>query len=394
MKIVHCCFGIEHYIDTWGYQQNLLPLYHARLAHDTVVLASNDTFPSFVKPEIIETIKVKGNSYMNGPVRVIRSSSFCPKHIHFQKAEGLLKQLNTEKPDIIFFHGSQNLSLLTCVRYKKHHPEVSLFVDNHGDEFNVNQNRLYRFIFFKCFWGLIHKYCGKYVDKYFGVTKGRCDFLHKYFCIGKQKIELLPIGADVDSAKSILESKTNLRKKYGLNNDDKIIVHGGKLDPRKGTVDLITVYRQLKTTFPTAKLLLFGKMADERIVPMIDNDIIVFDWLSRTQTFELFKLADLAVWPIHHTTLIEDCVASGLPYLIRKTATTEHLINSDFYLNEGNCKDLFEKITLFLGGTIRNYIITSQKEILNSINYYNIAEKVINVHLLLHNKKKSLSSCC
>lgn len=380
MKIVHCCFGIEHYIDNWGYQQNLLPLYHAKLGHDTVVLASNDTFPSFVNKEVIDEIKRKGNSYMNGIVRVERTSSFFHKHIHFQIAKDLKEKLKKESPDIVFFHGSLNLSLLSCISYKKLHSNVSLYVDNHGDVFNVNANPLYRFLFFKCYLSLFHRYCQKYIDCYFGVTEGRCDFLKRYLHISPEKIKLLPIGADIDSAKEITECRKELRKRYGFRNDDIIIIHGGKLDARKGTVDLIKAYRQLRKDGHNLRLVLFGKMVDERIQPMLGEDIVVYDWLSRKQTFELFKMADLAVWPIHHTTLIEDCVAAGLPYLIRKTETTQHLINSDFYLTKGDIKELIDKTSEFITSNNRDNYFANVNAMQESISYYNIAKMVILFH--------------
>ena len=141
MKIIHCCFGNEHYIDTWGYQQNILPLYHAKLGHDTIVLASNDTYPSFVNKNVIDEIKKKGDSYKNGPVRVKRIPSYFAKHIHFQKAKGLKAILEKEQPDIIFFHGCLNLSILSCVSFKKKYQNTRLYADNHGDIFNVNPSK-------------------------------------------------------------------------------------------------------------------------------------------------------------------------------------------------------------------------------------------------------------
>lgn len=385
MKIVHCCFGNEHYIDSWGYQQNLLPLYHAKQGHETVVLASNDTYPNFVNTSTIEEIKRKGNSYYNGPVRVERSSSWFHSSIHFQKAKGLLKVLEKESPNIIFFHGALNLSLFSCVKYKRCHPEVSLFVDNHGDTMNVNPNKLFRFLFFKVFWSSLHFYCQQYVDKYFGVTLGRCVFLKNYLHIKASHVQLLPIGADVDTAESVEKSRNELRVEYGFPEKNILLVHGGKLDSRKGTVDLINVYRKLKQSIDSnLHLVIFGKIQDERIKPLLGTDITLFEWLSRTETFELFKMADLAIWPIHHTTLIEDCVAAGLPYLIRKTETTQHLINSDFYLKEGSVEELERKIQTFIKTGTADQYKKNIDAIKKRISYYTIAENVIDLHKLHH----------
>lgn len=385
MKIIHCCFGNEHYIDSWGYQQNLLPLYHAKLGHDVVVLASSDAFPSFVDAVTINNIKAKGNSYFNGPVRVERSPSWFPSRIHFQKAMHLLWRLRIEKPDIVFFHGGMNLSILSCVRYRRSHPDSTLFIDSHADSMNVNPNRLYRFLFLKIYWSSIHQYCQKYIDKYFGVTSGRCSFLVDYFHIKESRIQLLPIGADVDSAREISESSAELRQKFGFDNDDIIIVHGGKMDPRKGTVDLIAACRILHQELNRRiKVVLFGKVQDSRITQALSDDIFVYDWLSRRQVLELFKFADLAVWPIHHTTLIEDCVASGLPYLIRKTMTTSHLILPDFYLERGDVDELRAKIAVFLKEGGKSVFLGRIDGIRKRINYYCVAQSVIMLHKQIH----------
>jgi len=384
MKIVHCCFGNEHYLDTWGYQQNTLPLYHAKLGHETIVMASNDVFPIMAGEDLISTIKQKGNSYYNGLVKVRRCSSFFPRNIHLQMAKGLYDLLEEEKPDIVFFHGSLNFSILPCVRYRKKHTSTTLFVDSHADLMNVNSSRLYKCLYFGFFWTIIHHFCQRHVDKYFGVTIGRCDFLKQYFHINPSNVELLPIGADVDSTCQ-KEDVLKLRKRYGFDSGDLIIVHGGKLDERKGTVNLIKAYRQLRnTTCVNLKLVLFGKLEDPNIAHELGEDIVVYEWLSRQQVFELLRMADLAVWPIHHTTLIEDCVASGLPYLIRKTETTAHLLTTDFYLQKASISEISEKMDYFFNQGGREKAMEQVEVVQSKINYYTVAEKVIKIHNSIH----------
>lgn len=278
-----------------------------------------------------------------------------------------------------------NFSLSSCIRYRKRHPESSLFVDSHADTLNVNANKCYRWLYFNFLWSFLHHYYQKTVDKYFGVTIGRCLFLREYFHIKNNNVELLPIGADVDTANLITYDRIALREHFGLNESDVVIVHGGKLDSRKGTADLIRVYRELKAKkYSNLRLVLFGKIIDERIPPLLDSDIIVHNWLSRVQVFELFKMADLAVWPVHHTTLIEDCVASGLPYLIRKTTTTQHLINSDLFLQTLSATELEEKIDRFIEDMDLHQYGAALLKMKDEISYYSIAEKVVRYHYAIH----------
>lgn len=380
MKIVHCCFGSETYIDDWGYQQNLLPEYHTKLGHQVTVISSSDVFTKRADQNKIKEIKSKGTYYNKNLLKIRRIPSRFRKFKYLHKAKGLYDTLKKEKPDIIFFHGIVNLSVLSCYRYVKYNKTVSLFIDNHGDLQNISKNKLYQQLYYKLIWKNIHRFIKSNVKQYFGVTIGRCDFLKEFLGIPNDKISLLPIGADVDSYKSIGSSKLILREKYGIKEDEIIIIHGGKLDKSKGTVDLIKAFYDLKKNHISLKLILFGRIDDNDILRLLSNDILTFDWLSRSQTFEIMKIADLAIWPIHHTTLIEDCIAANLPYLIRKTTTTEHLIKSNFFLRSGNYEEIKEQISFLLTSNNLVRLQNDLKEIKSEINYYSIAQKVIDYH--------------
>lgn len=380
MKIVHVCLGIEHFIDTWGYQQNLLPAYHARLGLETVVVAAQNALPTFVDRETREKIREKGNDYYIDWVRIRRIPCYFSGHFHIQVAKALYRILEEEKPEIIFFHGVFSFSIFSCVRYKRKFTGVRLVIDNHGDDLNINPNKIYRFLFLRLLWRGIHSFIRKDVDRYYGVTNARCRLLEDYLKIDKEKIKLLPIGADTERAKGPVATREELRKKYGFSGDDFMIVHGGKLDPRKGTANLIRAYLKLKETYPQVKLVLFGKFMDEQVerIAQETEGVVCYSWLSRCETFELFKSADVAVWPIHHTTLIEDAFAAGLPVLFRKTPTTEHLINEDtVYLKSGSVEELVDCLEKLISGKERDRFSAAAEKTLTKINYYTVAGTVV-----------------
>ena len=70
----------------------------------------------------------------------------------------------------------------------------------------------------------------------------------------------------------------------------------------------------------------------------------------------------------------------GTPLLIRKTRTTEHLIDGEgLWLKEGTVEELVEKLTAVLSYTPdeRAGMRASSKKILSEISYRNVAKRFL-----------------
>lgn len=190
------------------------------------------------------------------------------------------------------------------------------------------------------------------VTKFYGVTPGRCDYLRDMYGADKNKVKLYPIGFDVDTIQSITETKDSLRKKYGIENDAFVILSGGKMGEDKGTISLINALKSLKNKHANVRLVLFGRFTDNQTEEIANSikEIKVLGWCSRKETLELIKLSDIACWPIHHTTLIEDAVGTGIPVVIRSTPNTSHLIERNGkYVMNGTEEELYVAISEIIG---------------------------------------------
>lgn len=374
MKIAHICLS-STYIDSWGYQENLLPVYLSKLGTENIIISSLNDYPPFLSLSQKQTIKKKGIHYLDKTIEVFRikvirlTSSWC---IPF----GLLKSLKQIQPDVIFHHGITPSSLPICLCYKKKNPSTILLTDNHADQYNISQNKIWRFLYYRCLLRHTAKRSIKKTSKFYGVSIGRCLFLKNFLKIPASKITLLPIGADEDLAKQ-LDSKSKLRLKYGFNENDKIIISGGKIDPTKGTDALIDSITYINANHFNIKLLLFGEIRDPHIHKNIDHNpnIIFYGWCDRIKTLELLKLADIACWPIHHTTLIEDAISVCTPLLLKKTKTTEHLINGNgIWINHSLTNSI---LTYFSDPIAQQNIKQECVAVLSKLSYNAIAQKVI-----------------
>lgn len=341
MKIVHICLAAP-YVDGWGYQENLLPKYLANNGVNSVVITSN------ILPDYLNNKQVATGSYVYEGVKVIRlrSKRFGSSLTY---AKGLHEVLEQEKPDAIFHHNINFLSHIPCAKYCIKQG-IPMFVDNHADYINSMKNSFLRFILYRCINGNLTNLYSKPVVKFFGVTHSRCRFLYDVFGIDKSKVDFLPIGADVNAANT-LPAKNELRTKFKIQQDEFTLVSGGKMGVDKGTVDLIQAVEELNQAYHRVKLILFGKFTDSVTEDLAKSKsfIKLYGWCDRKTTLELLATADLACWPIHHTTLCEDSIACKTPLLIRKTETTEHLIDGNgYFLQVGDKEELKNYIKLML----------------------------------------------
>ena len=327
MKIVHISISAP-FIDGWGYQENLLTQYLQKAGTENYVIASATDFPNYLKPEIVNEIKAKGTDYTLCGINVRRivTGKITTSFVYTKGLKEVLEEIN---PDVIFHHNFNCTSMPICARYAKHH-HIPMVCDNHADSINMSNNKVWVWLYYKMLIGGACKFYKNQIYKAYGVTHSRCDFIHDYYRLSGEKIDFLPIGADVDEAETIAANDV-LRNKYGFSLTDFVVVSGGKMGIGKGTDQLIMAMESLQQIYPQIKLVLFGRFEDENTAIQAECSKVtrVYGWCDRIKTLELLKLSDVACWPIHHTTLIEDAVSVCTPIINRKTGTTEHLINGN-----------------------------------------------------------------
>ena len=379
MRIVHICISAP-YIDGWGYQENLLPRYLQKLGVDNHVIASRNDFPAYLTPEDKAAIVAKREDYQVDGIHVrrIKTKQLTTSLL---VTKGLSKVLDEINPDVIFHHNFNCTSLVEAARYAKR-KKIPFVVDNHADVINISHNKLWALVYYRLLIGLSCKLIRGTITVAYGVTQARCDFMHQWYGIPNDKIKLLPIGADTDLADAI-PSKESLRKKYGYQKDDFIVVSGGKMGAAKGTHQLINVIDGLKSAFQNIRLVLFGAFEDnDTLLLAKNNDVVsVYGWCDREKTLELLKMADVACWPVHHTTLIEDAVSVCTPIIVRRTGNTEHLVEGNgAWVDEVTMESLKSAILSFLSNqdeAQRNLLQSACEKMKNAISYDTIADKLL-----------------
>lgn len=347
MKIVNICLAGSYNVG-WGYQDNLITKYQQKLDNDVTIITSR-----FINEKNGEGyIEIQNETTYDGLVKVIRLDHFINASFtyYFRKYKNLYKTLCDERPDFIFIHGCQFLDIFSVCKYLKKNPGIYVCVDNHADYTNSAKS-----IFAK----LIHKTLWKYsaiaIDKFssvfFGVIPIRCDFLHDMYGISERKIDLLVMGADDEKVNKAKKHRAEIRKSLNFNDDDVVIITGGKIDlHKKGILNLINVYNKLDIN--NLKLVIFGS-----IVPELEkefNEIVVnsnyLGWIDQDSIYNYLCASDLAVFPGRHSVIWEQSVGCGLPSIFLRLAKTNHVdVNGNcLFLDNDSEEEIERKITSLL----------------------------------------------
>lgn len=347
MKILNICPILN---ENYGYHDNIFPYYQKKLGHEVLVISS--IVQNLIKGE--RHILKKGK-YLEKEVPVLRLEHYYRQGTRFIKLKGVSEILNEFKPDLIICHGILPVNILEIIKYKKKN-KCKLVIDNHADLDNSAKNIFWRIVFYNIFLRGLYKLFDKYIDKYYGVTPYRMDFLINEIGIKKEKIGFLPQGYDNEEVEKIEIEKDFFKNNYNLEikEEDIKIVFGGRIQSIKYFDRVILAVKNIREKgIKNIKIIIFGRIEDNKIKELISQNrkwIYFLGWKISEEKYKILKNSDLAIWPRHHTTLIEDCIGVALPIMIFKNRNLEYFLENEngIFLENGTTKEIQEKLEKIL----------------------------------------------
>ena len=340
MKIVHICATSNFFNPNLGYQDNLLSKYHSKLGHAVTIIAPTYDHVDGDTGKIVEV--TASETIINNNIKLVRIKPVLPisvnQHVHL--CCGVKKALKKDKPEFIFVHGIASPNYRMLANYKRNHPDVQMVFDSHADLVNSCHNSWSK-LFTKvcgCWW--VMQRVKAAANYFYGVTPARCDFLKKMYGAPHKKVRLLPMGADDEEMRFDHRDKMRreVRQRYGIANDDFLIVTGGKIDWLKNIHTLAEAVAGMGSKH--IKLLVFGSIRDE-LKPVFDrlcsDRVQLVGWVNSSEVYRYFYAADLVCFPGLHSVLWEQAAASQVPLAVSRIDGFEHV---DF---GGNCLFLEQK---------------------------------------------------
>ncbi len=378
MKIAHICIG-SFFNDGYSYQENLLSKYHKKMGLEVYVIAGLDVFDKNGKITYLES----GREYIGDygiPVTRLNFKNQSRLSKRLRNYSGLESGLEKIKPDIIFLHNCQFISIIDLIKYLKKHPDTRVYADNHADFSNSASNWVSKNILHKIIWRHYAKKLEPYTAKFYGVLPARVDFLKSVYGLPEEKCELLVMGADDDEVKKAKkpEMRAEKRKKYGLTDSDFVIMTGGKIDHNKReTLQLMDAVNAISDR--NIKLLVFGSVVpelSEEFESRLSEKVRYIGWKKSEDIYSEFAAADLIAFPGLHSVLWEQAVGMGKPCLFRKIHGFEHVDIG------GNCRFIENTSADSIKSDIENCIANidemkkaAEEKGAEVFSYYNIAKR-------------------
>lgn len=328
MKILHVAPNAP-YNENWGYQENLLPYYHQKMGHQVSVIVT-DTMHKNGK---IVRVKCDDHLLPNG-IRLIRLTpkKYCINVLTSLKSKLQIRSYLEElQPDLVFFHGLISDTIFDVIHYKKFvNTSCIIIQDNHMDYYNGYgvggiKNKIVRW-YNRC----RNKRSIQFVDKVYGVTPWRIEYANDYFGIPKNKLDLLIMGADDEKIK--LDSKnqirSEIRSKLNIDDDQFMIITGGKIDKNKN----IDILIRACSGIDGVKLIVFGDVSKDFEIEFNDalnssSNTLYIGWVSSDKVYDYFMSSDLICFPGTHSVMWEQACACKVPCLFKKWEGMTHVNN-------------------------------------------------------------------
>jgi len=319
------------YTEGMTYQDNFLNIAMVEKGYDVTYISNPEKFE---RGKLVDT---KGEDYFsNEGYRLIRLpyvaiiNNTITKKIRIFK--GFKKILNDVQPDIIYCHGFQFFPIIEVTKYKKKYSNCRIFVDSHVDSINSAQNWISMNILHKLYYRSLLTPLLKYIEKYLYITESVKEFSSKVYKVPLEIMQFFPLGSFVYKDEEYYKYRSEIRKKLGIFEKQRLFVHSGKMDYKKKTKELIESFIEVKDL--NAKLIIIGIIEDEykeAIKPLIKKDSRI-EYIGWKDGYELNKYlcaADLYCQPGNVSATLQNAICCRCACLCYPDITYKTKINRD-----------------------------------------------------------------
>lgn len=383
MKIVHVCLN-GPYTDNWGYQENIIPRYHKLFGNTVTVIAQNQKHISSGK-----IVEVDCSEYiLEDGVRVIRIAQkmmFSKKLFSAFLIFDIYDILCDLKPDFVMIHGLiGSVSALDVRKYiEKTNRKCIVVADIHQDFYNSYIRKNIKGKLMKIVLRFLNNKMFPYYQKIYYVAPSCKKYAEEYYKAPIDKLTLLPLACDTSLIKyeNIETVRCEIRASYNFNKEDIIVCHGGKLDHKKKTIELIKAVRELHEINSNIKMILFGEFSEEIQVDLYSelqsaSDFLVYTgMLTNEEYYKIFIASNIAAFPGGQSVLWQQAIACGLATIVKRHEGIEYLDlgGNIIYFDNDTKEEVYDKLLSII---VNDRYIDMQEVALNKGSQYFSYERI------------------
>lgn len=348
MRILHV--GLMcHFTEGMTYQDNQLTDQNVQDGHEVLYISDSAQYENGV---LVET---GFQDFMTqSGVRVVRLP-----YVHvfnrfvsekFRKVRGLYSLISDFAPDVILSHGLAYWSVRDVIRYKKNHPEVRFYADTHTAYENSGTNWLSRHILHQIFYRSLVQLALPYLEKYWYIGIGEKKFSQEVYGVPESRMECYPLGGELFPRKVYEEKRNRRRAELGLDQNEILLVHTGKLGPLKRTAELLQAFSNVQEL--KARLIIIGAIPEEtktEILTQIDQDYRVeyLGWKNADDLMEYLCACDLYCQPGSGSATLQNAICCGCPVVAFPIDSYVELLDRGQFFwvqTQNDMEEVFRKI--------------------------------------------------
>lgn len=349
MKIIHLCDYIQPKL---GYQEYYLAKEHAKMGHNVTVITS-DRYAPF--PDYKNTVeKILGPRIIGPKTEHLDGFEIIRLRTPFELGtrvwlSGLKKEIEKIKPDLVISHGMHDFNAIRASLYKKN-LSYKLIIDDHS-LFSEEKKGLVGFVYYRVY---PYKLILKNSDKLVGVADEVVEYMQKRYKFPKEKIIMIPLGADSEKFKFNEKLKINFKKENDIPLDNVVITYTGKINKLKGPHNILLALDNLKDKLKFSVTVLFVGNIDkdyektflEQKVKFNSNKMkaIQISAVSNSELVSVYSATDIAIWPRQASLSMIEAMSCSVPIICCDFLTERYKNNNGISIKEDNIDQLAKAI--------------------------------------------------
>lgn len=300
----------SNFTEGMTYQENLLAEQVRADGNEVTFIADCHMFVNGVLARTGEE-----NRLLDNGIRLIRKNyrnimgEFVSGKI--RAVDGLYEIIESQRPDVLFQHSPCSYEILTASRYKQNNPAVKFYIRGHEDRHNSGTNVLSREVLHKMFYRSVVQRALPHIDRVFYITHETAEFLKMMYNIPNHKMEFFPLGGVVFEERSRTWKRNRIRQELGLQEDDVLIAHTGKMSREKRTEGVLEAFTRVPSD--RLRLILIGSLGEdirmrvERLVAS-DDRIRFLGWKTGDELLDYLCASDLYLQPGTQSATMQNAV--------------------------------------------------------------------------------------
>lgn len=221
------------------------------------------------------------------------------------------------------------------------------------------------------------------VEKCYAIAPDCVDVVTKFYGVPKEKVKLQSLGTDTDqfhpaTSPDELARRSRMRHDLGYAENDIVCVYTGRLSQDKNPLLLARAVDSLAKHNPAFHSLFIGE-GDQKDEIMRCRSARVLPFMRHADLAEIYRLADIAVWPRQESMSMLDAAASALPIVVADSmGENERVIGNGRSYVENDVRDLADTLEQLAAQPLReNLGAHGRSKMVKKFSWTSIAASIV-----------------